>query len=113
MVVFNSTVQMAVPDSVRRQVRTRLDVNWSTVELGCSRSGSRTAGLGEDWTHFLEQGHAASAGRSPRAGLLGLVLFGRHDYWSRATGNPLMVSSDPARMAFRSAQEPPDRLRLH
>jgi MFS family permease len=75
MVVFNSTVQGAVPDVVRGRVFTLLDVTWSLMQLLSlavggllvDRVGIRVIYWGGGTLLLL-------------AGLLGLVLFRRHDF---------------------------------
>lgn len=75
MVVFNSTVQGAVPDAMRGRVFTLLDVSWSAMRLlSLAAGGVLVDALGIRplfWTGgallFL-------------AGVLGLALLGRHDF---------------------------------
>ncbi len=75
MVVFNSTVQGAVPDAVRGRVFTLLDVTWSLAQLLSlavggflvDRIGIRPVFWSGGTLLFL-------------AGLLGLALFRHHDF---------------------------------
>ncbi|MFI5272527.1 MAG: MFS transporter [Ktedonobacterales bacterium] len=86
MVVFSSTVQGAVPDHVRGRVFTLLDVTWSLMQLLSlavggllvDRVGIRPIYWGGGVLLFL-------------AGLLGLALFGQHDF--RATESSPSVES--------------------
>ncbi len=75
MVVFSSTVQGAVPDTMRGRVFTLLDVSWNAMRLLSLALGAvMVDAIGIDplfWT-----GGALLAG----AGILGLVLLGGHDF---------------------------------
>ncbi len=75
MVVFNSTLQGAIPDRVRGRVFTLLDVSWQAARLLSLGAG----GLIVDW---LGVRALFSIGGSLLAlsGLLGLRLLGRHDF---------------------------------
>ena len=74
MVVFNSTVQGAVPDAVRGRVFTLLDVTWSAMRLlSLALGGLLVDAVGIEplfWT-----GGALLA----TAGVLGLVLLGGYN----------------------------------
>src|SRR5216684_1360320 len=79
MVVFNSTVQGAVPDRVRGRVFTLLDVTWNAMRLISLALGGvivDTVGI-----QPLFWGGGTLLGV---AGVLGLVLLGNHDFRSRA-----------------------------
>ncbi len=71
MVVFNSTVQGAVPDAVRGRVFTLLDVTWSAMRLlSLALGGLLVDAIGIQplfWT---------GGGLLAIAGVLGLVLLG-------------------------------------
>ncbi len=75
MVVFNSTLQGAVPDRVRGRVFTLLDVSWQAARLLSLGAG----GLIVDWLGvralFWIGGSLLAL-----SGLLGLLLLGRHDF---------------------------------
>jgi MFS family permease len=75
MVVFNSTVQGAVPDAVRGRVFTLLDVTWSAMRLVSLAAG----GLVVDAVGIqpLFWGGGALLALS---GALGLLLLGTHDF---------------------------------
>jgi MFS family permease len=79
MVVFNSTVQGAVPDAVRGRVFTLLDVTWSAMRLlSLGLGGVLVDAVGIEplfWT-----GGALLTG----AGVLGLVLLGGFDPRARS-----------------------------
>ena len=77
MVVFNSTVQGAVPDSVRGRVFTLLDVTWSAMRLVSLALG----GLVVDTVGIqpLFWGGGTLLGMT---GVLGLILLGNHDFRS-------------------------------
>jgi MFS family permease len=79
MVVFNSTVQVAVPDSVRGRVFTMLDVTWNAMRLVSLALG----GLVVDTLGIqpLFWGGGTLLGVT---GVLGLILLGNHDFRSRA-----------------------------
>jgi hypothetical protein len=74
MVVFNSTVQAAVPDAMRGRVFTLLDVTWSAMRLvSLGVGGILVDAVGIQplfWT-----GGALLA----TAGIFGLAFLGRHD----------------------------------
>ncbi len=79
MVVFNSTVQGAVPDTVRGRVFTLLDVTWNAMRLVSLTLGGvvvDTVGI-----QPLFWGGGALLGVT---GVLGLVLLDKHDFRSRA-----------------------------
>ena len=75
MVVFNATLQGAVPDRVRGRVFTLLDVSWQAARLLSLGAG----GLIVDWLGIRA---LFSVGGTLLAlsGLLGLLLLGRHDF---------------------------------
>lgn len=75
MVVFQSTVQDAVPDAVRGRVFTMLDVTWSLLRLlSLALGGVLVDFVGIAPVYWL--GGALLA----LAGLLGLVLLSDHDF---------------------------------
>ena len=75
MVVFNSTVQGAVPDAVRGRVFTLLDVEWSAMRLlSLAMGGVLVDAIGVRPLFWLGGGLLALAG------LLGLALLGQHDF---------------------------------
>lgn len=75
MVVFNSTVQGAVPDTVQGRVFTLLDVTWSAMRL-------LSLGLGGLLVDVIgiRPVFWAGGGLLILAGLLGLTLLGRHNF---------------------------------
>ncbi len=75
MVVFNSTVQGAVPDAVRGRVFTLLDVSWSSMRLLSLALGGWLVDAAGIRPLFWTGGILLAL-----AGLLGLVLFRRHDF---------------------------------
>ena len=81
MVVFNSTVQSAVPDAVRGRVFTLLDVSWSAMRLLSLALGGLLVDAVGIQPLFWAGGTLLAL-----AGLLGLSLLGRHDF--RATAAP-------------------------
>ena len=84
MVVFNATVQGAVPDAVRGRVFALLDVTWSAIRLVSLGLGGLLVDAVGVRTLFWAGGALLVL-----AGLLGLALLGRHDFRT------------PARSAFR------------
>ena len=71
MVVFNSTVQGAVPDAMRGRVFTLLDVTWSAMRLvSLAVGGLIVAAVG------VEQLFWAGGALLAIAGVLGLRLLG-------------------------------------
>ena len=75
MVVFNSTLQGAVPDAARGRVFTLLDVTWNALRLvSLALGGLVVDGLGVRPLYWLGGTLLALAG------LLGLTLLGRHDF---------------------------------
>ena len=75
MVVFNSTVQGAVPEGVRGRVFTLLDVTWSALRLlSLALGGALVDAVGIRPVFWLGGATLAAAG------LLGLALLGRHDF---------------------------------
>lgn len=75
MVVFNSTVQGAVPDKVRGRVFTLLDVTWNAMRLlSLALGGVLVDAIGVRPLFWL--GGALLA----LAGVLGLLLLGGHDF---------------------------------
>jgi len=74
-VVFNSTVQGAVPDAVRGRVFTLLDVTWNASRLlSLVAGGLVVEASGVRWL-FWSGGSLLAL-----AGVLGLVLLRRHDF---------------------------------
>jgi len=75
MVVFNSTVQGAVPERLRGRVFTLLDVTWNLMRLlSLALGGIVVDALGIAPLYWLGGTLLALAG------VLGLVLLGRHDF---------------------------------
>lgn len=75
MVVFNTTVQGAVPDAVRGRVFTLLDVTWSLMRLvSLALGGVLVDVLGIRPLYWLGGTLLALAG------VLGLALLGRYDF---------------------------------
>ena len=75
MVVFSSTIQGAVPDRMRGRVFTLLDVTWNATRLlSLAVGGVLVDAVGIRPLYWL--GGALLA----LAGVLGLVLLGRHDF---------------------------------
>jgi predicted MFS family arabinose efflux permease len=75
MVVFNSTVQGAVPDRLRGRVFTLLDVTWSAMRLSSLALGGVVVdALGIEPLYWIGGTLLALSG------LLGLALLGRHDF---------------------------------
>jgi len=80
MVVFNSTIQGAVPDRVRGRVFTLLDVTWNAMRLlSLALGGVLVDAAGIRPLFWLGGALLATAG------VLGLALLGRHDFRA-ATG---------------------------
>ncbi|HSH79728.1 MAG TPA: MFS transporter [Herpetosiphonaceae bacterium] len=75
MVVFNSTVQGAVPDAVRGRVFTLLDVSWNAMRLLSLALGGWLVDAAGIRPLFWTGGTLLAL-----AGLLGLVLLRRHDF---------------------------------
>ncbi len=75
MVVFNSTMQGAVPDIVRGRVFTLLDATWSAMRLiSLAMGGLVVDALG------IQPLFWGGGTMLAMAGLLGLLLLGRHDF---------------------------------
>ncbi len=75
MVVFNSTVQGAVPDTVRGRVFTLLDVTWNAMRLmSLAAGGLMVDAVGIRPVFWLGGGLLALAG------VTGLVLLGGHQF---------------------------------
>ncbi len=75
MVVFNSTVQGAVPDAVRGRVFTLLDVTWNAMRLiSLALGGLLVDAVGIEPLFWMGGALLSSAG------VLGLVLLGQHDF---------------------------------
>jgi MFS family permease len=74
-VVFNSTVQGAVPDAVRGRVFTLLDVTWNAMRLLSLALGGLMVDVVGIRALFWAGGALLAL-----AGLLGLALLGRHDF---------------------------------
>ena len=78
MVVFNSTVQGAVPDVVRGRVFTLLDVTWSAMRLlSLAVGGLLVDAVGVERLFWMGGVLLATAG------VLGLVLLGGHNLRAR------------------------------
>ena len=78
MVVFNSTVQGAVPDVVRGRVFTLLDVTWSAMRLlSLALGGLLVDAVGVERLFWMGGVLLATAG------VLGLVLLGGHNLRAR------------------------------
>ncbi len=75
MVVFNSTVQGAVPDAVRGRVFTLLDVSWNAMRLLSLALGGVLVDMVGVRPLFWAGGILLAL-----AGLLGLGLLGRHNF---------------------------------
>ncbi len=75
MVVFNSTVQGAVPEAVRGRVFTLLDVTWSAMRLLSLALGGLLVDAAGVRPLFWAGGTLLAL-----AGLLGLALLGRYDF---------------------------------
>lgn len=87
MVVFNSTLQGAVPDAVRGRVFTLLDVTWSTARLLSLALGSIMVDVVGIRPLFWTNGMLLVV-----SGVLGLVLLGGYDF-QRTTAEPDSVVS--------------------
>jgi len=75
MVVFNSTIQGAVPDRVRGRVFTLLDVTWNAMRLlSLALGGLFVDAAGIRPLFWVGGGLLATAG------VLGLALLGRYDF---------------------------------
>ncbi len=75
IVVFNSTVQGAVPERVRGRVFTLLDVTWNAMRLlSLGLGGLLVDAVG------IQALFWAGGGLLALAGFLGLVLLGKHDF---------------------------------
>ncbi len=75
MVVFNSTIQGAVPDRVRGRVFTLLDVTWNAMRLlSLALGGLFVDAAGIRPLFWVGGGLLATAG------VLGLTLLGRYDF---------------------------------
>jgi predicted MFS family arabinose efflux permease len=74
MVVFNSTVQEAVPDAFRGRVFTLLDVTWSAMQLASLIVGGLVVEAVGIRPLFWSAGTLLAL-----SGLLGLLLLGRYD----------------------------------
>ena len=78
MVVFNSTVQGAVPDAVRGRVFTLLDVTWSAMRLiSLALGGLLVDAIGIQPIYWIGGMLLATAG------VLGLFLLGDYDFRAR------------------------------
>jgi MFS family permease len=78
MVVFNSTIQGAVPDRVRGRVFTLLDVTWNAMRLlSLALGGLFVDAAGIRPLFWVGGGLLATAG------VLGLALLGRYDFRAR------------------------------
>lgn len=81
MVVFSSTVQGAVPDWVRGRVFTLLDVSWNAMRLLSLALGAVMVDAVGIQPLFWTGGALLSL-----AGVLGLVLLGKHDFRLQGEG---------------------------
>ncbi len=79
MVVFNSTVQGAVPDRFRGRVFTLLDVTWSSMRLLSLGIGAVVADVFGIQSLFWVGGTLLAA-----AGMLGISLLGTYDFKRQA-----------------------------
>lgn len=75
IVVFNSTVQDAVPSEVRGRVFTLLDVTWSAMRLLSLGLGGVLVDAAGIRALYWSSGMLLAV-----AGFLGLLLLGRHDF---------------------------------
>ena len=75
IVVFNSTVQGAVPEAVRGRVFTLLDVTWSAMRLLSLALGGLLLDAAGVRPLFWTGGALLAL-----AGILGLALLGQHDF---------------------------------
>jgi predicted MFS family arabinose efflux permease len=75
MVVFNSTVQGAVPDGVRGRVFTLLDVTWNAMRLVSLAIGGIVVDTVDIEALFWGGGTLLAL-----TGVVGLVLLGKHDF---------------------------------
>ncbi len=75
VVVFNSTVQGAVPDRVRGRVFTMLDVSWNAMRLLSLAVGGLVVDRLGIQPLFWSGGVLLAL-----SGVLGLVLLGRYDF---------------------------------
>ena len=80
MVVFNSTIQGAIPDAMRGRASTLLDVSWSTMRLASLGLG----GLIVDRLG-IEPPYWIGCSLLLLAGLLGLRLFGTTRFGQEAS----------------------------
>ncbi len=80
IVVFNSTVQGAVPDHVRGRVFSLLDVTWNAMRLLSLGIGGAAVDIVGVRPVYWTGGVLLAL-----AGALGLVLLGRHDFRSSGT----------------------------
>lgn len=82
MVVFNSTVQGAVPDRVRGRVFTLLDVSWNAMRLLSLAIGAVVVD-----TLGIQPLFWAGGTLLALAGVLGLFLLGDHDFRQPSTAD--------------------------
>ena len=75
MVVFNSTVQGAVPDTVRGRVFTLLDVTWNAMRLVSLAIGGIVVDALGIQALFWGGGTLLAL-----TGVVGLLLLGKHDF---------------------------------
>lgn len=75
VVVFNSTVQQAVPDAMRGRTFTLLDISWSSMRLLSLALGGLLVEAAGISALYLAGGALLAL-----AGLLGLLLLGGHDF---------------------------------
>jgi predicted MFS family arabinose efflux permease len=80
MVVFNSTLQGAIPDAVRGRVFTLLDVTWSASRLLSLALGAVLVDLVGVQTLFWSGGFLLAF-----AGALGLMMLGSYDFRKSVT----------------------------
>jgi MFS family permease len=86
MVVFNSTIQGAIPDEVRGRTFTLLDASWNAMRLVSLGIGGIMVDLVGIQPVFWLGGALLCA-----AGLLGLLLLGSHDFRQTARSAELSV----------------------
>lgn len=83
MVVFNSTLQGAIPDRVRGRVFTLLDVTWNAMRLLSLAAGALVVDAIGIRALFWAGGTFLAI-----AGMLGLVLLGSYDFRQRPSDTP-------------------------
>lgn len=82
MVVYNSIMQATIPDQVRGRVFTLMDMTWSIMEIvSIGAAGLLADAIG------IRPVYYAGGGLLILAGLLGLLLLGRHRFPAAATAS--------------------------